>query len=95
MIGISTRLGDLQIVHTILQINPTVPCRVHARRRATPGIDVRLPVMSRIARVSLISPPLRIIWGYVHVGDAEALAGYARLVRGTNGFNAFVDQAVG
>jgi hypothetical protein len=24
--------------------------------------------MSRIARVSLISPPLRIIWGYVRVG---------------------------
>jgi len=29
------------------------------------------------------------------VEDAEVLAGYARLPRGTNGFNAFVDQAVG
>jgi hypothetical protein len=28
------------------------------------------------------------------VEDAEVLAGYARLPRGTNGFNAFVDQAV-
>ena len=27
--------------------------------------------------------------------DAETLAGYARLARGTNGFNAFVDQAMG
>jgi hypothetical protein len=27
--------------------------------------------------------------------DAETLAGYARLARGTNGFNAFVDQAIG
>lgn len=29
------------------------------------------------------------------VEDAEVLAGYARLPRGTNAFNAFVDQAVG
>jgi hypothetical protein len=29
------------------------------------------------------------------VEDAETLAGYARLARGTNGFNAFVDQAIG
>jgi len=29
------------------------------------------------------------------VEDADVLAGYARLPRGTNGFNAFVDQAVG
>jgi hypothetical protein len=29
------------------------------------------------------------------VEDAETLAGYARLARGTNGFNAFVDEAIG
>jgi hypothetical protein len=29
------------------------------------------------------------------VEDGETLAGYARLERGTNGFNAFVDEAIG